>query len=139
MPCVLHSDFQDSSSKFEIAFNARSTQWNYYVINKSSIKLDHPKIEGKSEIKFEGPFNRVSQTGNKALFFTSGNHLIPLSEIPKFKFNLINESKASAKTAKKTLTSKTIYTSLPNPDPGKIDIEEIEKKIIVSSSIYVYV
>jgi len=137
---IIKSNLEDSPAKFEIAFNARPTQWNYYIINKSSIKLDSPKIEGKSNIKFEGPFNKtVSQTGEEALLFTSGNYLIPLSEVPKFKFNLINESKASIETIKKTLTSKTIYTGLPNPDPGKIEIGEDAMKNLISSSMYVYV
>ena len=130
---------QNLIAVFEIKFKSRATQWQYYVINKNSVKLNNPKISSKSEINFEGPVKRRIATGEEALLFTSGDHLIPLSESPKYKFSLINESAKEDDSPNSRTSFKTILSGLPNPKPERIgfEIEAITK--VVSSPMYVYI
>ena len=129
----------NSTVEFEIKFKSRSTQWQYYVINKSSVKLDNPKISSKPEMNFEGPVKIKIATGEEALLFTSGDHLIPLTQSPKYKFNLIDESVKEGDSQKNRISSKMILNGLPNPKPERIGFEIDAITKIVSSPMYVYI
>lgn len=133
--------FQNNNgfTQFDIRFAARSTQWQYFVINKSSIQLDNPAI-GKTDMDFTGPENVFIESGQQALLFSSGDNLIPLSELPKYKFNLINKPASGGnETTRKISAPKIIYTGLPNPDPGRIGMTRINGKNQVSSPMYVFI
>jgi hypothetical protein len=126
-------------TQFGISFEARSTQWQYYVINKTSIQLDNPAI-GKTDINFTGPQNVVLGNGEQAILFSSGDHLIPLSEIPKYKFDLVNTPATNDRIQiKNKSASKLIYKGLPNPNPERIGITKVNGQNQVSSPIYIYV
>jgi len=57
------------------------------------------------------------------MLFSSGTNLLPLSEIPKYKFDLVNNSAAGDLSATKKLsTGKVVFKGLPNPDPGNTGI-----------------
>ncbi len=124
---------------FEIQLNARSTQWQYFIINKSSLQLENLSIGGKAEVKFEGPENVVIQSGQQALLFSSGDKLLPLSEIPKYKFDLVNNPKSGSESPTKKSNSKIIFKGLPNPDPKHFGIIGIGNQNQVSSPMYVFV
>lgn len=127
-----------SGIQYKVNFQSRSTQWQYYIINKSAISFKEPVISGKSEIQFEAPKNVTIQNGQEALLFSSGDTLIPLSQIPKYKFDLINSKSLSNNSIKPT-TYKPIFSGLPNPDPARIGIEVMNDKNLVTSPMYVYV
>lgn len=125
--------------KFQIDYQARATQWNYYVVNKSAVQLINPVISGKQDVSFDGPKNTTIQTGQQALLFSSGEKLLSLSERPKFKFDLVNKAADGQEKNIKSASAKTIFKGLPNPDPGRIGIENINGKTLVTSPIYVYI
>jgi len=123
---------------FQINFNARSTQWNYYVINRSAVQLNNPTITGKIQIDFEGPKNVTIQSGEAALLFSSGNTLLPLSETPKYMFDLVNNSRLNnEQESTKKSSGKIVFKGLPNPDPKQIGLTTINDKKQVISPMYV--
>lgn len=127
-------------AQFQISYKARSTQWQYFVINKSALALGNPAIVGKSDISFSSPSNVTIDSGQQAMLFSSGNKLIPLSEIPQYKFDLVNNPASNGgESPAKSTSVKTIFKGLPNPDPNRIGIVSIDNQQQVSSPMYVYV
>src|SRR3569833_1345428 len=76
--------------QFDISYDARATLWQYFVINSSAVSLQNPSISGKAGISFTGPENVTMETGQQAMLFTSGESLLPMAQVPKHRFNLIN-------------------------------------------------
>jgi hypothetical protein len=122
---------------FEINFTARATQWQYYFINKNAVPLNNPSISEKENIQFDGPEKVTLQTGESALLFTSHKTYIPLSEKPKYKFDLINKSISNPSNQKNT-KSKVIIKGLPVPDVSRIGIIENNNQNQVASPMYIY-
>ncbi|WP_163411040.1 hypothetical protein [Flavobacterium ajazii] len=123
--------------QFEISFKARTTQWQYYFINKNSIPLNNPAITEKGAIQFEGPQQVTLQTGEKALLFTSNNTNIQLSEKPKYKFDLINKSPPN-QSGQTSSNNKVIIKGLPIPDVSRMIVEN-GKENQVASPMYIYI
>ncbi len=136
---IIKYEEMNTTACFEIKFKSRPTQWNYYIINKSSRCFDQLTIKSKSNIQFEEPQNVTLQNGQQALLFSSGSNLIPLTEVPTYSFDLVNTTQLSTITNKKTATSKTIFKGLPNPNPDRIKIHQTDGTTLVSSLMYVYV
>jgi hypothetical protein len=60
--------------------------------------------------------------------------------MPKYKFNLVNNPTSSnSGTTKKMPAPQIILKGLPNPDPKRIRITNVNKENQVSSPMYVYV
>lgn len=128
------------ASVFTIALKAKATQWQYYVVNKSAMVLSNPLISGKSNVAFTGPTDVVLATGQPALLFTSGNELIPLSEVPKYKFDLQHRPAVYHDTAlSKPANAKFVLKGLPCPDPSRFGQVKIGESQQFSSPMYVYV
>lgn len=123
--------------QYKISFEARATQWQYYFINRNAVPLNNPSITQKGTIQFEGPQQVTIQTGEKALLFTSSAADIPLSEKPKYKFDLINKSDTAASNQNST-KGKIIFKGLPVPDVSKIGIINTDEKSQVTSPMYIY-
>ncbi|AYL99030.1 hypothetical protein [Mucilaginibacter celer] len=128
----------ESGAAFNISFRARATQWQYFIINRSAVKLDNPVIAGKADIGFEGPKSVVTSNGQPAIFFSSGTNLIPLSETPVYQFNLVNSS-ANGSSAQKINNGKIVFKGLPNPHPGIIALAGDGLTGQLASPMYVYV
>jgi hypothetical protein len=124
-------------TKFAITYMARATQWQYFIINNSSVQLQNPSISGKTDISFVGPEHVTIDNGQQAMLFTSGDKLIPLAEVPKYKFNLVNNPALQA--GQKPASAKVIFRGLPNPDPIRIGAEMNGNTVQVVSPMYVYV
>jgi hypothetical protein len=126
--------YGDSSgfTRMRIDFMARSTQWQYYVINRSSVQLDNPAVTAKNRDGFEGPTNVTIATGQQALLFSSGTRLLPLCEEPGYSYDLVN-------TAGKSIAAKVIYKGLPTPDPARIGAVTMNGEGRISSPMYVYI
>lgn len=121
-------------AQFAIRYAARATQWQYFVVNKGALKLDNPAITGKADINFEGPESVTIPSGQQAMLFTSGGNLIPLSEHPRYKFDLVNNP-AGATTRP---AARTIVRGLPGPAPWRIGSTLIGANNQCISSMYVY-
>jgi hypothetical protein len=134
---ILNYQDKNGASHFRLQFNARSTQWQYYVINKSSLLLENPAIVGKSETGFTGPENVTIQSGQAALFFSSDT-LLPLSEVPDTQFDLVNNPDASMPTAKKN-KARIIFKGLPNPGIKHLGVTTSEGENLISSPMYVFI
>jgi hypothetical protein len=137
---ILKYQNKDGALQMQIEYTARATQWQYYIINRSLVKLDNPAVTGKSDIAFEGPANVTIATGQAALLFTSGKNLIPLSECPKYKFDLVNSSGATQDNGSRSKKAgKIIFKGLPHPQPGRFGSLIVNGKGQVSSPIYLYI
>jgi hypothetical protein len=121
---------------FTIRFSARSTQWQYYVINQSELPLDNPAI-GKADIVFTGPEIVTIKSGQQALLFSSGSRLIPLAQVPGNMYSLINNSGSENDSIRNG--AKTIVKRLPFPDPERFDFIRINDIKTVSSPMYVFI
>lgn len=130
---------QEGDLEFAINFKSRSTQWQYYVINKSAIQLDNLKILTKSELQFIGPEKTTIPTGQEALLFSSGKQLIPLHETSKYKFNLVNEKEKGDDLGARNNSYTTVFNALPNPNPEIMATTINQKTKIVSSQMYIYI
>ncbi|WP_422360458.1 hypothetical protein [Reichenbachiella sp.] len=122
---------------FCIRFKARQARWNYFIVNRNGIRLDHPKITGKENVLFKGPIGVRLDNGQNALKFTTGEKMLPLSDVAQYKFKLINEN--SRATGIKGTSGKVVFDGLPTPNPNKLEIETIAGKNVAVSSMYVYV
>ncbi|SDG64934.1 hypothetical protein SAMN05421827_10923 [Pedobacter terrae] len=121
---------------FDIKLMARATQWQYFIINRNTLQLYNLAISGKESVDFEGPESVVMESGQNALLFSSGSKLIPLSEVPVYKFDLINRP---ALTDNKPVQPQIIIRGLPTPIPqwiGKVTRNAAEQ---LSSPMYVYI
>ncbi len=119
---------------------ARSTQWQYYIINKNAVPLGNPSISGKANIDFIGPEQVQLENGEDALFFYSGKTRLPLSQTPISKFDLVNKVTENTNNAIKTNAgTKMVFKNLPNPDPSNMGTVLIDGKIIPASPMYVYI
>lgn len=114
----------DAPAAFAISFNARATQWCYYIVNRSSLPMNNLHIYSDADIQFSSPYDSVLPNGTKALLMTS-NVLIPLSNYGKYRFNLLNNDKI-------------IFKGLPNASPNQIGIDKSDGVQWATSSIYVY-
>jgi len=134
---ILRFSDQTGYPTFAISYQARATQWQYFVINRSSVPLNEPSISGKGDITFDGPQNVVTAAGEAALLFSSGANLLPLSEQVIYKFDLVNLPSSTDGTSGKPLTPRVIIKGLPNPAPQWIGTVKDDTSQL-SSPMYVY-
>jgi len=132
-----HADSQNGA-QFNINYNARATQWQYYIINKSALNLNNTAVVGKFDISFNTPQQVTIENGQQALLFSSGGTMIPLSEVPKYKFDLVNNPiLTDSINQNKSTATKTILKGLPTPDPRRFGLTSVDGKKQVSSPMYV--
>ncbi len=124
--------------RYKIEMQARATQWQYFIMNRSKIQLISPEILGASEISFSGPSEVTLENGENALLFSTKDQYIKLSEIPKYQFNLVSETKFSLKNQQPKKT-KIVFNGLPNPSPERITIKTMDAKTFATSPMYIYV
>ena len=116
---------------YSIQFDARATQWQYYIINRSTKAENNLEIKGKTDITFSTPQEVSIASGEQALLFTSLSP-ITLQEKPIYKFNLVSTNSTNTK-----LSNKIIYKGLPNPDPRNVAIVQNINQL--ASPMYVYI
>jgi hypothetical protein len=128
------------ATAFRIEFQSRSTQWQYYIVNKSSVHVENPAINGKLNISFDGPVNVNIPSGETAMLFTSANELLPLSAKPQFQLDLVNNKIVEGENERAGPLSarKILFKGLPWPDPGRIGLTELNGRQIFSSPMYIY-
>ncbi len=137
---IVKYSYDNGYAQFAITYKARSTQWQYFVINKSSVLLSNPAITGKTDIGFNAPEDVTIENGQQAILFSSGNNLIALSEVPNYKFDLVNRPALNGNDPPKKVSGpQMIFKGLPNPDPKRIGMVKLNNTNQVSSPIYVYV
>ncbi len=122
---------------YSIDFPARATQWQYYIINRSALSMKDPGIHraGRamvqaqgSHLHFTGPEKVVTESGEAALFFSSGSDMIALSRWSDTRFDLVDGHSASI-----------IQKGLPLPDPAWTRKVQINGQTKACSPMYVYV
>lgn len=131
---LIKSDENKNSSIYKIEFTARDTQWKYFILNNTNQHLGNLSIKCKSEVEFEGPIEVILQNGEKAQLFSSEKQLLPLSEAPKYNFDLMSTIKKNGVNRNKIL-----FKGLPNPNPNIIKIDSNKTETIVASLMYIYV
>lgn len=136
---VHFKDLSTTPANFVIKYAARTTQWQYFIINKSAVTLDNPKVIGKSDIQFTGPESVTIETGEQALLFSSDQNLIPLHIKPVHKFDLVDALVyADSAAESKNRRIKTIIKGLPTPKAEWLGLVKSDAKL-VSSPMYVYI
>lgn len=125
--------------EYNIRFTARVTQWQYFIVNKNAVPLSNPFIKGNVDFEFEGPETISIPSGQEALFFNSGKHLLPLCEKPGYKFSLLDHTGKDQIITPKSTRNKTVLRSLPSPDPSRFEFVEIDGSKQFSSPMYIYI
>jgi len=120
---------------YSIRFKARLTQWQYYIVNRNNTHFSNLLVKGRTGMVFSGPEHVFIPTGEKALFFSSNETLLPLSEVTACVFDLVN---SSFMYDADTPVAKTIYKGLPAPDPLAMNTVIVKGKMEASSPMYVY-
>ncbi|MFT3795833.1 hypothetical protein [Flavobacterium sp.] len=123
---------------FEIRFEARATQWQYYIINHSAMPMENPAVKGKSGVSFGQAATVVMPNGESALLFSSGETLLALSEVPQQTFDLVNQFKRNNASGKNT-SAKILIKGLPHPKPSRLVVVDFNGVQHASSPMYVYV
>ena len=140
--CIHFSDLialenTDNGLSYRIDFVARSTRWEYFIINRNKISLNNPAIIGVSGLKFDDPTHVTLPNGQNALKFSSGGTLIPLSEVPQYHFNLVD--RPSDSDDNQQADSKVIFKGLPEANPQSIYINQSTEEVIYVLPMYVYI
>jgi len=133
---IYFDDIIKGYTQYAINYKARSTQWQYFVINKSAVQLENPAISGKTPVSFDGPSSVTVGNGQQAMLFTSGDNLLSLSEVPKYKFDLVNKP---VRQTGASSSPKVIFKGLPSPDPRRSGVNTGAEDNMVVSPMYVYV
>lgn len=126
-------------ANFNIQFTAKATQWQYIIINKTGALLNKPSIVGHPDFDFLGPEFIITEMGENAIVFSTGNNLIPFSEKPIYRFDLISNLKMTEdKTFKNTAASKVLFKGLPNANPKNMKKIGGDFDNSISSPMYIY-
>lgn len=132
---LVFDDLADSTlNTYKIVYEAQTTQWNYYVINKSKRALNEPYIETKNTIAFNSPVSVELPNGESALLFSSGSQFIPLHNYVDESFSLADKG-----TNGNSTKTKIIFAGLPNPLPSRTDIVDFEGRRQMASPMYIYI
>jgi hypothetical protein len=119
-----------NSADYCIAFKARATQWQYYIVNKYTEAEGKLQICNKQGKTFDDAVNVLLPTGEEATLISSGSQLIPLTSAPDSQLILqcINGA-----------TRKTINKWLPNASLQYYGVGTNGNTAVISSPIYVYI
>jgi hypothetical protein len=121
-----------SSAQFAIDLAARATQWQYFIVNTSGTLLENPVIK-KDDLQFRGPEKVGMKNGQQALFFSSGDHLLALQQIPSYRFSLSSHGNVDSSVPK------TIIKTLPCPRPSHFDMIDMHGTKEMASPMYVFI
>jgi hypothetical protein len=131
----------DEFLDFVIAFEARTTQWNYYLANVNDEGTDDLLIQDSEGNIFSGPEKITISNGTTAYKYSSGQQYYPLKETPSHFCTLKKKVDALQEQPEIADSSDILIEKLPAASPSSItSIENIEsdQQEIACSSIYVY-
>jgi|GEM_PF-4525005 len=120
------------NAQFQIAFEARKTRWQYFIIPQQSIE-GSLILQGQEAHFFTGPESKKIQNGTHAECFDSDTNLLALQEMSKIKLKL-----ATQQTADQNAPPKVLVDHLPTPGPSSLRMAQGEGKDPIST-VYIYV
>jgi len=115
-----------SGPHYSIQYKARSTQWQYFIINKSGLALHSLRITNNKGIIFNGPENILLENGEPAYLFSTGDAVLPISEKAQYIFSL-------------AAGSRIVIKSLPTATKTNVQIIVEDGIIKAVSAVYVYI
>ncbi|WP_442266834.1 hypothetical protein ACSIGC_03795 [Tenacibaculum sp. ZS6-P6] len=125
---------EKKEANYEIKFEARATQWKYYIVNTTGQHLGKLSIKDTSGIQFSGPEQILLPNEQKAQLFSLVGDLLPFSEKPIYTFDLISNSIKNG-----VERSKVVFKGLPKSNPKEIAINEELLSSKITSLMYVYI
>ena len=99
---------ENGNAIFDFHFTAKSTQWNYVILNKEMLASSHLRIADHT-FTFPRPLLVSLPNGKNAFLFSSGSHRIAFADTTKNFFSLFDDGGQQ---------TKTIIGHLPVADPG---------------------
>ena len=124
---------------FQIRFQARKTQWRYFIVKRGEPEPGNLMIDSKSKIGFIDAGKVTLDNGQEAFLFSSADQLLPLSEEPRYNFDLIREPKSTGTSDFASTTNKIIFKGLPIPNPAQLTIIQQGRSQIMASPMFIYV
>lgn len=128
----------EEAVSYTITMEANATQWQYYIINNSPNSFGSLQIYTGSEVTFNGPEEVALPNNQKAKLYTSDS-LLSLSEVPMYKFKLIDASGRASTNDSNPIPGKVVFNGLPNPNPAQTGISELDGVPVPTSPMYIYI
>lgn len=123
--------------RYVVSFEARKTQWLYYLINRSQTTLHDPIVSNEDGINFEKPETITMPSGETALSFSSGDTQFMMKENPKEIFNLIDRVTPSMSFSNE-LIENVVIQGLPTPKNHQFNVSTENTGNPIYSTVYVY-
>lgn len=116
-----------NQSCFDIHIKARQTRWDYYLFNRSRLKLNQPVVTNHQGIEFKTPLSVTWDSGESALLFSSGEQAFVMSERAHTRFDLVVQQ-----------ASKPLINRLPIPQADNLTVKITDGKPLAYSEMYLY-
>ena len=127
----------DGNNKYLVKFVSRKTRWQYFVINRSQIKLNQPEITNENNVVFFRRDNALTPTGENALRFDSGDFVFPIRQAPVEQFDLVDSIETSSGENAQRIEN-VLIKGLPTPKNNQINVAAVKGEQRVYSDVYVY-
>ncbi len=123
----------DKSTTYQIQFQARVSEWIYYIINRSGLALKKLAIKTSGNIAFEGLTNNTLPNGESAITFKS-TEPITMAEISKVRYDLVEASQNNGLP-----NGKIIMKGLPQAGPINTIVNTENNEEQFTSLLYLYI
>lgn len=127
------------SKEYSVSFSARSTRWNYYLMNVSSQEVADMVVEDEDGYAFEGPTETLVDK-KTAYLFTSGTQLYPLQERSEYTISL-KMKQGQVVGDNQPDVEEFIQEKLPLANArllNEIEKRDSDEHAVACSAIYVY-
>ncbi|MEP2935624.1 MAG: hypothetical protein ABJM06_07885 [Gilvibacter sp.] len=129
------ADYQEAN--YEMSFAVRFTQWRYYIINNSNLTFESLTIDSGENNLFGEATKQTLDNGQEALMFSSGNNTLPLSDAPKYQFNLVANEQINGVPQEQARS--IVFRGLPNANPNNFNLIEENQETVFVSPMYIYI
>ncbi|MCK6690875.1 MAG: hypothetical protein L6Q97_02105 [Thermoanaerobaculia bacterium] len=121
--------------QFQIAFEARTTRWRYFLINRNRLAFDQIEVnDGKTALGFQAMESRPLPGGTETAIPLLSDAAFPLRERPEWRYKL----KLSKNNGNGAASGIPVTLDLPSPDWRRITPEGRGAEQQVYSDMYIY-
>lgn len=139
LPDLLRSLPTGKPVNYEISWQARSSQWQYFVINRSRMPTKGLQIRSSGDHRFANGKQVVLPNEEEALLFVSEGDPIPLRQAPPYQFDLVKYTSHSFEKGNTASREQVIYQGLPFPHHESIGIVREPDRSLMTSPMFVYI
>lgn len=110
-----------SQPSYQIQLNTRQTYWEYRLIQRHQVRLQHPEIiDENGERVFTKPEKYTTETGETAWRSTSGQTQLPMQQVPNTVLKLVDNQLVDVHADRSV--QRTVVNALPTPRTDQIHV-----------------